>query len=79
MNTPRYQVAHTGEIPALPSVHPEGDWRPVRHHLGIGAFGANIYRAAKAGEPIIGEHDHAEDDDPHTRSCTSSSPATRGS
>ena len=36
--------------------------RPVRHHLGISAFGVNSWTAPDAGDRIINEHDEDEDD-----------------
>jgi len=36
--------------------------RPVRHHLGIAAFGVNAWTAKEAGDRIINEHEEAEDD-----------------
>jgi tetratricopeptide (TPR) repeat protein len=36
-------------------------WRPVRHHLGITAFGINAWTARSAGDRIINEHDEADD------------------
>jgi tetratricopeptide (TPR) repeat protein len=35
-------------------------FRPVRHHLGITAFGTNAWTARKAGDRIINEHDEEE-------------------
>ncbi len=32
------------------------NWVPVRRRLGIGAFGTNAYRAARAGDNVIEEH-----------------------
>jgi tetratricopeptide (TPR) repeat protein len=37
-------------------------WRPVRHHLGITAFGINSWTAREAGARIINEHDESEED-----------------
>jgi tetratricopeptide (TPR) repeat protein len=37
-------------------------WRPVRHHLGITAFGVNSWTARAAGDRIINEHDEEQDD-----------------
>ena len=37
-------------------------WRPVRHHLGITAFGVNAWTARDAGDRIINEHDESEPD-----------------
>ena len=38
-------------------------WRPVRHHLGIQAFGVNAFTGKSAGDRIINEHDEAEEYD----------------
>jgi hypothetical protein len=37
-------------------------WRPVRHHLGIRAFGASAWTGKQAGDRIINEHDEADDE-----------------
>jgi tetratricopeptide (TPR) repeat protein len=37
-------------------------YRPVRHHLGITAFGVNAWTARKTGDRIINEHDEDEED-----------------
>jgi hypothetical protein len=39
----------------------EADWKPLRHVLGIGAFGVNAWLGAGAGERVIEEHDEAGD------------------
>jgi hypothetical protein len=36
-------------------------WRPVRHHLGITAFGVNAWTGREAGDRIINEHDETDD------------------
>jgi hypothetical protein len=36
-------------------------WRPVRHHLGITAFGVNAWTGHDAGDRIINEHDETDD------------------
>ena len=33
------------------------DWKPVRHQLGIEAFGTNAYVAANPGDVVIERHD----------------------
>ncbi len=50
------RVAHLDELPAI-----AGDvtWRPVRHELGVGAFGVNAYSAVAAGDLLIEDHDEA--------------------
>ena len=35
----------------------EPEWKPLRHHLGIGAFGINAWLAVKAGDQAIERHD----------------------
>src|SRR5687767_7818131 len=54
-----YAVAHLDQIGELADglFH----YRPVRHHLGISAFGATTWTADAAGNPIINAHD---EDDP---------------
>lgn len=37
-------------------------WRPVRHHLGIQAFGINSWTARAAGDRLINEHGEEGDD-----------------
>ena len=51
-----YAVAHLDEIEALD----DGRLRPVRHHLGITAFGATAWTARAAGDRIINEHEEDE-------------------
>ena len=48
--------AHISEIPSLPTDLVGAEWKPVRHHFGIRAFGANAYVARAAGEQVIEEH-----------------------
>lgn len=45
-----YKVARLDEIERREA------WIPVREHFGIGAFGTNAYRAAEAGDSVIGDH-----------------------
>jgi hypothetical protein len=33
------------------------DWKPLRHELGIGAFGVNAWVAKAAGDPAVERHD----------------------
>jgi tetratricopeptide (TPR) repeat protein len=53
---------HLDEIESLPALGGELEWKPVRHALGIDAFGINAYRGAKPGDLIVEEHadDHQE-------------------
>ncbi len=56
----RYAVAQLDEIDELDDGR--CPFRPVRHHLGITAFGVNAWTAREAGDRIINEHDEAEPD-----------------
>jgi hypothetical protein len=38
-------------------------WRPIRHHLGITAFGVNAWTGVSAGDRIVNEHDEADEDE----------------
>ncbi|MDQ4082398.1 MAG: cupin domain-containing protein [Actinomycetota bacterium] len=58
-----YATAHLSEIPTLASDLVEGEWKPVRYHFGISAFGVNAYVGRAEGELVIEEH--AEGDDGH--------------
>jgi quercetin dioxygenase-like cupin family protein len=48
--------AHFSELPSVPSPLVKAEWKPVRHHLGISAFGTNAYVAEAAGELVIEAH-----------------------
>src|SRR3954451_4152407 len=36
-------------------------WRPVRHHLGIHAFGVNAWTGRESGDEVIEEHVESKD------------------
>jgi mannose-6-phosphate isomerase-like protein (cupin superfamily) len=55
-----YAVAHLDEIDEMDDGR--CPWRPVRHHLGITAFGVNAWTARDVGDRIINEHDESEPD-----------------
>jgi hypothetical protein len=55
-----YAVAHLDEIEEMNDGRCPS--RPVRHHLGITAFGVNAWTARDAGDRIINEHDESEPD-----------------
>ena len=59
MSADGVRVAQIDEIPAAEWEH-ELEWRPVRHHLGIEAFGVNAW-AADAGKHVIVEHNELVD------------------
>jgi AraC-like ligand binding domain len=54
------QVARVTDVPAHPAPVEGLDWRPVRHHLGIRAFGTNAYVGRAAGDLVIEDHDEDE-------------------
>jgi hypothetical protein len=54
-----YAVAHLDEIEEFADAGCH--YRPIRHHLGITAFGVTAWTAHAAGDPVINEHD---EDDP---------------
>jgi tetratricopeptide (TPR) repeat protein len=54
-----YAIAHLDDIDEFSDAG--AHYRPVRHHLGISAFGATVWTAHSAGDVLINEHD---DDDP---------------
>ena len=53
-----YAVAHLDEIDEL--VDGRCHYRPVRHHLGITAFGATAWTASATGDLIIDAHDEGD-------------------
>jgi tetratricopeptide (TPR) repeat protein len=44
------------EVESLPVIGGELQWHPLRHTLGIRAFGMNAYTAASAGDLVVEEH-----------------------
>ena len=56
-----YAVAHLDEIDELDDGREP--FRPVRHHLGITAFGVNAWTGHNGGDRILNEHDEAEEDE----------------
>lgn len=53
-----YAVARLDEIEEIDDGR--CPFRPVRHHLGISAFGINAWTARDAGDRIVNEHDEDE-------------------
>ena len=56
-----YAVAHLEEIDEISDGR--CPWRPVRHHLGITAFGVNAFTGRNAGDRLINEHDESQEQD----------------
>jgi quercetin dioxygenase-like cupin family protein len=55
----RYMVAHIDQIESLPEKGTAAEWKPVRHHFGVGSFGVNLFRAP-AGEFLTYLHDETD-------------------
>lgn len=55
----RYSIAHLDDVEELADAG--AHYRPVRHHLGITAFGATAWTADVSGAVLVNEHD---EDDP---------------
>jgi len=53
-----YAVAHLDEIDEF--VDGRCHYRPIRHHLGITAFGVTAWSAHAAGDLVIAEHDEGD-------------------
>ena len=54
------RVAHVHDIPAADADVDGLDWRPVRHHFGIDAFGTNAYVGSRPGDLVVEPHDEDE-------------------
>jgi hypothetical protein len=53
-----HAVANLRDLPRLGAGGPdEESWTPIRHVLGIGAFGVNAWHGEHAGDLVIEEHD----------------------
>jgi mannose-6-phosphate isomerase-like protein (cupin superfamily) len=53
--TANYKVAHVDEIEGI-DYREDSFMRPVRHHLGITAFGTNAWRGENAGDRLVPSH-----------------------
>jgi len=57
-------VAHLGDLPRLQPDGPEdAQWTPIRHVLGIGAFGVNAWHGEQPGDVVIEAHDEVPGND----------------
>jgi hypothetical protein len=63
VSVPGVVTAHLDAVPTVSFDSAEQpDWKPLRHHLGVGAFGVNAWVAARPGELVIERHDEMQDD-----------------
>jgi tetratricopeptide (TPR) repeat protein len=53
---PGARVIRIDDVESLPVLGGALRWHPLRHELGIRAFGMNAYTAAKAGDLVVEEH-----------------------
>lgn len=57
-----FRSVHLDDVPEVPPDHADDvRWLPLRHHLGIGAFGTNAF-PADAGQLVIERHDEVGGD-----------------
>ncbi|HEX3978031.1 MAG TPA: hypothetical protein VHW96_17305 [Solirubrobacteraceae bacterium] len=56
-----FQAAHYSAIAPVPMEPGDPEWRPVRHHFGLRAFGTGLFRGAEPGDLVIEEHDERAD------------------
>src|SRR6478609_7384594 len=54
-----YRIAIIDDLQDIP-YRQETNMRPVRHHLGISAFGTNAWTAAQVGDRLMPEHEEDE-------------------
>lgn len=54
----------SARLDEIPSVTDSGlpEWKPLRHHFGVRAFGVNAWFAREAGEQLIDDHDELQSD-----------------
>jgi tetratricopeptide (TPR) repeat protein len=53
---PGARVIRIDDVESLPVLGGALQWHPLRHELGIRAFGMNAYTAARAGDLVVEEH-----------------------
>ncbi len=53
-----YSVANLDDIEEF--IDDGSHYRPIRHHLGISAFGVTAWPGHSAGDPVINEHDEGD-------------------
>lgn len=59
-----HAVARLQDLPRLTAGGPDdATWTPVRHALGIGAFGVNAWHGERAGNLVIEDHDEVPGED----------------
>jgi hypothetical protein len=57
----RYAVKRIDEIPGVPDPDPgDPDWKPLRHHFGLMAYGVNCFIQSEAGGRLVDDHRETE-------------------
>ena len=56
-----WSAAAIADVPTVDSDEAT-EWKPLRHHFGIGAFGVNAWIARAAGDEVIEDHDELQPD-----------------
>ena len=59
---PGFTVLPIDEIPPQKDSETGQEWLPLRHALGVEAFGLNAFRAPAVGDLLIEPHDEADDE-----------------
>ena len=58
-----FRVSSISDVPSADNPVDGLDWRPVRAHLDIRAFGTNAYVGREVGDLVIEPHDEEEDEE----------------
>jgi len=56
-----FESAHLSAISPVPLAEGDPEWRPVRHHFGLRAFGVGLLGPAEPGAFVVEEHDERID------------------
>jgi hypothetical protein len=57
-----WQSTSLADLPPAPDGPGPAEWKPIRHHFGVRAFGVNAWIAREAGQELIEEHDELDED-----------------
>jgi hypothetical protein len=56
-----WDAARLGDIPNADG-NEALEWKPLRHHFGVRAFGVNAWVAREVGEEVVEDHDELQPD-----------------
>jgi len=57
---PGHRTLRLADVASQPDPDTGADWLPLRHELGVRAFGFNGWRAREPGMQVIEEHDESD-------------------